>query len=72
MGSILIVKAIVHFSDGLSQFIHVQEYESYDGTEVELPSRIELRRENQVVKVMLHRILGREWNEVPEYIEQAS
>ena len=64
------MKALIRYSDGLVQVVHVQEYELDNGREVELPQTFEVKRPNTgKVRVVLNRIIGAEWQEVPEYVE---
>ena len=65
------MRALIRYSDGFVQFIQVHSHQSYDGLEVELPGILEVQREDRrQVKVTLNRILGKEWQEVPEYVEE--
>lgn len=65
------MKAIVRYSDGLVQFFQVQEHESNNGTDIELPLILDIKRPNHGrTHVILNRILGTEWHELPEYVEK--
>jgi hypothetical protein len=64
------MRAIVRYSDGLIQFIHVPAYESHGGKVVELPEFLEVEgSDHKKAYVQLTRIIGREWHEIPEYVE---
>jgi hypothetical protein len=64
------MKAIVRYSDGLVQFIHVPAFVSHDDRVVELPEFLEVEAsDHKKAYVKLARIIGREWHELPEYVE---